>query len=112
MSTYEYLTTSEAVARAVEGARDFERIIGLRAIDAERLRPALTRTRVGDLCEPYDTWRAYGQRGEFREIASVVWSRDDGSGEEADPGTVTVTFADGESTHLHEGGLLCVERPI
>jgi hypothetical protein len=112
MATYEYLTTGEAMTRASEGAREFERIIGLRGMDAGRIRPALTRTAAGNMRKPSDSWRAHGQREEFREIAGVIRTRDDGSGVDADPGTITVTFADRTSTYLHAGDLLCVERPV
>ena len=116
MATYSYLKPGEALARAHESARDFEKIIGLRGIDAGQLRPALTRTRAGYLRKPDDPWRAYGDRDKFREIVSVVRSRDDGSGEDADPDTITVTFKNGdgtqESTYLHAVDLLCVERPV
>lgn len=112
MATYNYLTPGEAVARAHESARDFEKIVGLRGIDAEQLRPRLSRTRAGYMRKPDDPWRAHGDRDKFREIASVVWARNDGSGAEAEPGTIAVTFADGESTYLHKWDLLCVERPI
>lgn len=112
MSTFEYIRPGEALRRAGEHARDFEKIIGLYALDAGRIRPALTRTRAGNMRTPKDTWRAHAQLGEFRPIAEVVRTRDDGSGEDADPGTVTVRFADGTHTYLHHGDLLCVEQPI
>lgn len=112
MATYDYLTPGEAVARAHESVQDFEKITGLRGIEADKLRPPLSRTRAGYMRKPDDPWRAYGNRDKFREIASVVWSRNDGSGAETDPGTITLTYADGESTYLHKEDLLCVERPI
>lgn len=112
MSTFDYPTPGEAVALAHESARDFEKIIGLKAVHAGYLRPEPSRTRAGNMRKPDPTGREHAQLDKFREIASVAWSRLDGSGEDADPGTVTVTFADGESTYLHAGDLLCVEQPI
>jgi hypothetical protein len=112
MPTYEYLKPGRAVALASEDARSFERIIGLRGMDAGRLRPPLSRTRAGYMREPEDSWRAYVDRDKFREIVSVVWSRDDGTGQDAEDGMITVTFADGESTYLNEYDLLCVEHPV
>lgn len=112
MSTFSYLTPGEAVALAHESARDFEKIIGLKGVHAGYLRPEPTRTRAGNMRKPDPTGGEHARLGKFQEIASVVWSRNDGSGEDVDPGTVTVTFADGESTYLHAGDLLCVERPV
>lgn len=112
MSTFEYLTPGDAVAAARDGEPEYRKIVGLKAVDADYLRPAPSRTRTGNSRKPGPTGMEHAQLGKFREIASVVWSRNDGSGKEADPGTVTVTFADGETTYLHEGDLLCVERPI
>lgn len=116
MATYEFHKTGEALARAHESARDFEKIIGLRGIDADQLRPPLSRTRAGYMRKPEDPWRAYGDRDKFREIVSVVDARRDGTGVDADPGTITVTFRndDGteESAYLHAVDLLCVERPV
>lgn len=110
MATYEFHRTGEALARAHESARDFEKIIGLRGIDADQLRPRLPRTRAGYMPKPDDPWRAYGDRDKFREIVSVVRTAD------ADPGTITVTFRNGdgteESAYLHAVDLLCVERPV
>lgn len=116
MATYEFHKTGEALARAHESARDFEKIIGLRGIDAGQLRPPLSRTHAGYMRKPDDPWRAYGDRDKMREIVSVVDTRRDGTGVDADPGTITVTFKndDGtqESTYLHVFDLLCVERPV
>lgn len=112
MATYDYLKPGEALARAHESARDFEKIIGLRGIEADRLRPALTRTAAGYLRKPGDPWRAYGDRDKFREITGVVLSKNDGSGEDTEDGMITVTFADGESVYVGAKDLLCVERPI
>jgi hypothetical protein len=111
MATYDYLKTGEALARAYESARDFEKIVGLRGIDADQLRPRIDRTRAGYMRKPEDPWRAYGDREKFREIVSVMRTEGD-----ADSGTITVTFRNGdgteESTYLHAGDLLCVERPV
>lgn len=111
MATYDYLKPGEALARAHESARDFEKIVGLRGIDADQLRPRIDRTRAGYMRKPEDPWRAYGDRDKFREIVSVVRT-----GGDADPGTITVTFRndDGteESAYLHAVDLLCVERPV
>jgi len=111
VATYEYLKPGEALARAHESARDFEKIIGLRGMDAENIQPRIERTRAGYMHPPFDTWRAYGSRDQMREIVKV-----ERTGGDADPGTITVTFKgdDGteESTYLHRFDLLCVERPI
>lgn len=111
MATYDYLKPGEALARASEHARDFEKIIGLRGMDAENIRPRIERTRAGYMHPPTDTWRAYGSRDKMREIVSV-----ERTGGDADPGTITVTFKndDGttEETYLHRVDLLCVERPV
>ncbi len=111
MATYHYLTPNEALVRAHESARDFEKIIGLRGMEADRLRPPISRTRAGYMRKPDDPWRAYGSRDKMREVVKVERTTGD-----ADPGTVTVTFKndDGteESVYLHKYDLLCVERPI
>lgn len=111
MATYHYLKPGEALARASESARDFEKIIGLRGMDAENIRPRIPRTRAGYMHPPTDTWRAYGSRDQMREIVNV-----ERTGGDADPGTVTVTFRNGdgstEETYLHRFDLLCVERPV
>lgn len=111
MATYHYLKPGEALALASEHARDFEKIIGLRGIDADQLRPQISRTRAGYMHKPDDPWRAYGDRDKMREIVKV-----ERTGGDADPGTITVTFKndDGtqESVYLHKVDLLCVERPI
>lgn len=118
MATYDFLTPGEALYRAGEHAREFERITGLRGIDADRLQFPPTRTKAGNSRVPTDPWRAYGDRDKFKEIVSVVRTRDteeDRQAEEdrkADFATVTVTFADGETTYIHAGDLLCVERPV
>lgn len=111
MATYDYLKPGEALARAREGARDFEKIVGLRGIDADQLRPRIPRTRAGYMHKPDDPWRAYGDRDKFREIVKV-----ERTGGDSDPGTITVTFKNGdgteESEYLHKYDLLCVERPV
>lgn len=111
MATYDYLKPGEALTRASEHAREFEKIIGLRGMDAENIRPRIPRTRAGYMHPPTDTWRAYGSRDQMREIVKV-----ERTGGDADPGTITVTFKndDGteESVYLHKVDLLCVERPI
>lgn len=112
MATYEFYRPGEALGRAHESARDFEKIIGLRGIEADRLRPPIPRTRAGYMSKPGDPWRAYGDRDKFREITGVVSSKNDGSGEDAEDGMITVTFADGQSVYVGAKDLLCVERPI
>lgn len=118
MATYDFLGPGEALHRAGENAREFERITGLRGIEADRLQFPPTRTKAGNSRVPEDPWRAYGDRDKFREIVSVIRTRDteeDRQAEEhqkADFATVTVTFADGETTYIHAGDLLCVERPV
>lgn len=118
MATYDFLGPSEALHLAGEHAREFEKITGLRGIEADRLQFPPTRTKAGNSRVPTDPYRAYGDRDKFREIASVVRTQDteeDRQAEEsnkADFSTVTVTFADGETTYIHAGDLLCVERPV
>lgn len=111
MATYDYLKTGEALARASEHARDFEKIIGLRGMDADDIRPQIPRTRAGYMHKPDDPWRAYGSRDKMREIVKV-----ERTGGDADPGTITVTFRNDDGTedptYLHKVDLLCVERPI
>lgn len=107
MPTYEFWTPREAVERASGSAREFETIVGLIGMDADRLRPRLTRTAAGYMRKPDDPWRAHGDRDKMREIAAVEYVRAD-----ADPGTVEVHFADGGSTYLNRFDLLCVERPV
>lgn len=111
MATYDYLKPGEALARAHESARDFEKIIGLRGMDAENIRPRIERTRAGYMHKPDDPWRAYGSRDKMREIVRV-----ERTGGDSDPGTITVTFRGDDGTeqpeYLHRFDLLCVERPV
>lgn len=96
MSTFEYLTPSEAVAAAWVGAPDYKRITGLKGVDADRI-PNLI---------PEEPWRAHGHLDKFKVIARVVWAED------ADPGTAEVFYTDGSSGLIKREDLLCVERPI
>lgn len=107
MSTFYYLTPAEAVAAAREGAPEHERITGLKGADADLFMRPQERTRAGYLHKPADPARAHAYLHWFREIRNVVRT-----GGDADPGTVTVTYADGSSVYLHKGDLLCVERPV
>lgn len=107
MATYDYLKPVEAVARAQEGARDSEKITGLRGTDADRFMGPEERTRAGYLRKPSDSWRAHGYLRYFREIVSVQWAGGDG-----DPGTAVVKYADGATEFIGEKDLLCVERPV
>jgi hypothetical protein len=112
VSTFDYMTPGEAVAAAREDAPDYRKIVGLKVVEADRLDFPPSRTPANNSRKPEPSGREHSQLDLFREVARVVWSSQDGSGEEADPGTITVTFTDGETTYLHRGDLLCVERPI
>lgn len=102
MSTFDYLTPSEAVAAAQDGAPAHMNIRGLLAADADWL----TRTSSGQARKPENTWEARAYLGRFKKVARVEWAQD------ADPGTIEVHYADGTSAYLHHIDLLCVERPI
>ncbi|MCX4799635.1 hypothetical protein OG497_37910 [Streptomyces sp. NBC_01242] len=96
MSTFDYLTPAEAVNAARSDAPDYQRITGLKGVDADRI-PNLI---------PEEPWRAHGHLDKFKEIARVEWAKD------ADSGTAEVFYADDSTDLLHSGDLLCVERPI
>lgn len=106
MSTYDYLTPTEALFRAQSDAPDYQRIIGLRGVDADRIPGLITRTKAGYARKPSDPWRAHGFLDRFKEITAVQWAED------GDPGTIEVHWADGTADYLHKEDLLCVERPV
>lgn len=106
MSTFDYLTPAEAVTAAWVGAPDYNRITGLRGVDADRMPGLITRTKAGNARKPEAPWAARGHLDKFKEIARVVWAED------ADPGTAEVFYADGSTDLIKREDLLCVERPI
>lgn len=106
MSTFHYLTPAQALAAARSDAPDYQRITGLKAIDADRIPNLITRTAAGNARQPEQPWIAHGHLDKFKEIARVESARD------ADPGTVEVFYTDGSMDLIKRGALLCVERPI
>lgn len=106
MSTFDYLTPSEAVAAAQPGAPAHLNIRGLLAIDADQMPHVITRTASGQARKPEQPWTAHAYLARFKKVARVEWAQD------ADPGTIEVFYADGTSAYLHRADLLCVERPI
>ncbi|MCP9209596.1 hypothetical protein [Streptomyces cucumeris] len=106
MSTFDYLTPAEAVAAACDDAPEYQRITGLRGMDADRVPDLITRTATGVARQPQRPWRAHGHLDKFKKIARVEWAKD------ADPDTAEVFYADGSADLIKRGDLLCVERPI
>lgn len=106
MSTFDYLNPSEALAAARDDAPDYRRIIGLKAVDADRIPHLITRTATGQAHKPEQPWRAHGHLDKFKEITRVAWAHD------ADPGTAEVFYADGTTDLIKRKDLLCVERPV
>lgn len=111
MSTFNYLRAHQIRALGSENTRDFEKIIGLKAVDAERflspIKGGYSKTAAGYLRVPSDPWRAHSYVDKlFKVIVRVEWAKD------ADPGTVEVVYADGSTDLIDKYGLLCVEIPI
>lgn len=106
MSTFDILAPFEAIAAARTGAPDHQRIIGLRAVDADRIPHYITRTRTGFARKPAEPWRAHGHLDKFKVIERVEHAKD------ADPGTAEVFYADGSTDLIGRQDLLCVERPV
>lgn len=109
MSTFNYYRSGAALNLAGPHARDFEKIVGLRAMSAERFLTHFqggSRTAAGYLREPSDPWRAHNYLAQFKEIAKVETAKD------ADRGMIEITFTDGTTDLIDRYGLLCVERPI
>jgi hypothetical protein len=106
MGTFHFLKPADAVAAAQSSAPDYQRITGLKGVDADRIPDMVTRTAAGNARQPEQPWRAHGHLDKFKEIARVEWAKD------ADPGTAEVFYADGSTDLLKRGDLLCVERPI
>ncbi len=115
MSTFDYLTPSEAVVAAREEAPEYVSILGLRGADADYFMGREERTSAGILRKPGDPWRANGYLKHFRVITDVKYVHTPAEEETRERGespTVEVSFADGGSVYLHRGDLLCVERPV
>ena len=110
MATFDYLRSGEALRLGSDHARDFERIIGRRAVDAERflthVSGGYSRTAAGYLRIPSNPWRAHAHLDKFRELVKVERAKD------ADPGMIEVTYADGETDLIDKYGFLCVEHQI
>ncbi|MFE6000409.1 hypothetical protein ACFQ6C_26670 [Streptomyces sp. NPDC056454] len=96
MSTFDFLTPAEAVTAAQDTAPEWQRITGLKGIDADRM-PQVT---------PSAPWAAHAHLPKFKTIERVEWATD------ADPGTAEVFYTDGTADLIKSGELLCVERPI
>ncbi|THA72501.1 hypothetical protein E6R60_26590 [Streptomyces sp. A0642] len=96
MSTFDYLTPAEAVTATQATAPEYQRITGLKGVDADRIPNVI----------PEEPWRAHGHLDKFKEIARVEWAKD------ADPGTAEVFYTDGSADLIKRDGLLCIERPI
>lgn len=106
MSTFEFLAPATAVAAARDDAPAYQRITGLKGVDADRLPGTITRTAAGYAREPQDTWNAHAHLDLFKEIARVEFAQD------ADPGTAEVFYTDGTTDLIKPKDLFCVERPI
>lgn len=106
MSTFDYLTPSEALYKAGDTAPDYLRITGLRAVDADYIPNMITRTRAGYARKPEYPWQAHAHLDKFKVIARIARAKD------ADPGVIEIFYTDGTSEFLHPKDLLCVERPI
>ncbi len=106
MSTFDFLTPDEAVTAAQSDAPAYQRITGLRGLDADRMPGLITRTAAGRPRQPAAPWQAHGHLDKFKQIDRVTWAQD------ADPGTAEVFYTDGTSDLIKTQDLLCVERPI
>lgn len=106
MSTFDILGPFEAIAAAGAAAPDYERITGLRGVDADRIPHYITRTRAGNARQPEQPWLAHGHLDKFKVIERVERAED------ADPGTARVFYADGTTDLIGRQDLLCVERPV
>lgn len=106
MSTFEYLSPSEALRRTGDNARDFEKITGLRALSADRFpRGWMSRTKAGYMRKPDSPWMAHGILDKFKVIDWIRVAPD------ADGGMVEVFYKDGSADLVSKYDLLCVERP-
>jgi hypothetical protein len=110
MSTFDFMTPGEAFAASRVGVAEWQSIIGLKGAEADRVMHT-TRTATGNMRRPEQTWEAHTGMGKHgKVIERVTRTRDEHN--DADHGTVTVHFADGTSTYVLPGDLLCVERPV
>lgn len=108
MSTFDYLTSAEAVAAAQPTAPAYLNVRGMLAINADRMPNLITRTRSGQARKPEggQGQLAHAYLARFKKIARVEWAQD------ADPGMAEVFYADGTTDLVGRVDLLCVERPI
>lgn len=109
MATFHYLSAGEAWSSAQDSAPDYQKIVGLRAVDADKIQGTY-RTRAGYAKAPADTWAARAFLDRFKVVERIEWCRN--LGEDADPGMVEIFWADGTSDYLGPKDLLCVERPV
>jgi hypothetical protein len=107
MSTFKYMRSGEALNKAADSARDFEKIKGRRAASAERFLTHIqggSRTKAGYLREPNDPWRAHAYVDTlFKTIERIEVAKD------AERGMIEVFFTDGSSDLVDRYGFLCVE---
>lgn len=106
MSTFDFLPPWRAITYASDDAPDYQRITGLKGVDADRIPDLITRTVSGQARQPEQPWRAHGYLDRFKVITRVEWAQD------ADPGMARVTYADGSTDLIGRKDFLCVERPI
>lgn len=103
MSIFSYLTPGEAMTKISSG-REWEQIIGLKGISAERIMQFPIRTKAGYLRNPGHRGIEHNYLDKFKEIARMEWAND------AEPGMVEVFFSDGSTDLISKYDLLCVER--
>lgn len=105
MATFHYLSAGEAWSAAQDSAPEYQKIIGLWAVDADRIQ-GVHRTRAGYAKAPEQPWVAHAFIGLFKAVERVERATD------ADPGMVEVFYADGSTDLIGPKDLLCVERPV
>src|SRR5574341_615133 len=108
MSTFDFLSPWRAITYASDNAPDYQRIIGLKGVDADRIPDLITRTVSGQARKPEQPWHAHGHLDRFKVIVRVEWAHEPG----ADPGTAEVFYADGCTDLIGRKDFLCVERPV
>lgn len=105
MSTFSYLNPSEILREAREDAPEWRRILGLRAVDADRIPHATYRTNSGYARENR-TFTEHGHLDKFKAIERAERAKD------ANWGMVEVFYTDGSTDLIGPKDLLCVERPV